>query len=131
MGKYPIPYSKETVYFQYSIKDYKRATTFYSEILGLEKKWDGGEEVGWVEFELPIPGARLGLNLLREGDVKKGSGTLTLNVDDLDATKKYLESKGIKGTDIEDISDMVSYFNIEDTEGNLIQIVAEPRVKSE
>jgi predicted enzyme related to lactoylglutathione lyase len=131
MGKYPIPYSKETVYFQYSVKNYDRAIKFYSEVLGFEKKWDMGAEVGWAEFELPIPGARLGLNLLREGEVKKGSGTLTLNVDDIDASRKYFESKGIKVTDIEDIPDMVSYFNIHDSEGNPIQVVAEPRVKNE
>ena len=44
--KYPIPYSKESVYFQYDVKDFNRAKKFYGEILGLEKTWDGGEEAG-------------------------------------------------------------------------------------
>ncbi|OLS20726.1 MAG: hypothetical protein ThorAB25_27900, partial [Candidatus Thorarchaeota archaeon AB_25] len=30
-----------------------------------------------------------------------------------------------------DIPDMVSYFNLKDPEGNPIQVVADPRVKSE
>lgn len=129
--KFPIPYKKDQVYFQYDAKDFKRAKKFYSEILGLEKTWDGGEEAGWVEFALPVTGARVGLNLVREGEIKRGSGVLTLVVEDLDTTKEYFESKSIGATDIVDIPDMVSYFNIEDTEGNPIQVVSDPRVKSD
>jgi predicted enzyme related to lactoylglutathione lyase len=129
--KYPIPYSKESVYFQYNVKDFKRAKKFYGEILGFEKTWDGGEEVGWMEFALPITGARLGLNYQREGEIRRGSGTLTLVVDDLEVTKKYLASKKIESDDIVDIPDMVSYFNFHDSEGNPIQVVSDPRVKSE
>jgi len=129
--KYPIPYSKESVYFQYDVKDFNRAKKFYGQILGLEKTWDGGEETGWVEFALPITGARLGLNYKREGDIKRGSGTLTLVVDDLVVTKEYLRSKDIDSDDIVDIPDMVSYFNFEDSESNPIQVVSDPRVKSE
>jgi len=129
--KYPVPYSKDSVYFQYDVKDFNRAKKFYEEILGFEKTWDGGEEAGWAEFALPISGAKLGLNLKKEGELDRGSGTLTLVVDDLDVTKKYLGGKGVEATEIVDIPDMVSYFNIEDTEGNPIQVVADPRVKTE
>jgi predicted enzyme related to lactoylglutathione lyase len=129
--KYPVPYSKESVYFQYDVKDFNRANRFYEEILGFEKTWDGGEEAGWVEFALPISGAKLGLNLKKEGELDRGSGTLTLVVDDLDVTKKYLGSKGVDASEIVDIPDMVSYFDIEDSEGNPIQVVADPRVKTE
>ncbi|MGY5852218.1 MAG: hypothetical protein RTU92_01470 [Candidatus Thorarchaeota archaeon] len=52
-------------------------------------------------------------------------------VDDLDVTKKYPESKELEATDIVDISDMVSYFNTFDSEGNPIQVVSDPRVTSE
>ena len=129
--KNPIPYSKESVYFQYNVKDFDRARKFYGEILGFEKIWDGGEEVGWMEFALPITGARLGLNHQRDGEIRRGSGTLTLVVDDLEVTKKYLTSKKIESDDIVDIPDMVSYFNLHDSEGNPIQVVSDPRVKSE
>jgi predicted enzyme related to lactoylglutathione lyase len=131
MTKYPVSYKRDSVYFQYSVKDFDRAKKFYEEVMGFEKTWDGGVEVGWCEFKLPVEGANLGLNLLQEGEVKKGSGTLTMNVDDLAKTREYYESKGLSPTDIVDIPDMVSYFNIEDTEGNPIQVVADPRVKSE
>ncbi len=127
----PIPYKKDSVFFQYYVKDFERAKKFYSEILGFEKTWDGGEEVGWMQFALPVKGAQLGLNLQREGEVKQGSGTLTLDVEDLETTRNYLTDKGVQADVIVDVPDMVSYFNIIDPDGNKIQIVSDPRVKSE
>ncbi|MHA2407880.1 MAG: VOC family protein [Candidatus Ranarchaeia archaeon] len=126
----PIPYKENSIYFSYLIKDYDRAVKFYQDVFGFEKLWDQGEEVGWCEFALPVEGAKLGLNLLTKGDIKKGSGTLVFDVSDLIVTKKFLESKGVKTTDIVDIQDMVSYFHMYDSEGNPIQFVADPRVKS-
>ncbi len=120
----------DQVYFQYDIKDFSRAKKFYEDILGLEKTWDGGEEAGWVEFALPVSGARVGLNLKREGEISKGSGTLTLVVEDLDVTRSYFQKQGISASEIRDVPDMVSYFNIEDTEGNPIQVVSDPRITS-
>jgi predicted enzyme related to lactoylglutathione lyase len=70
------------------------------------------------------------LDLLREGDVKKGSGTLCFNVTDLEGTKKYVESKGVKAKDIRDIPNMVSMFEMIDPFGNEILFVGEARVKS-
>jgi catechol 2,3-dioxygenase-like lactoylglutathione lyase family enzyme len=129
--EYPIPYKTDQCYFSYNVKDYDRAKEFYTEVLGLEVTWDGGTEVGWVEFALPVSGARLGLNILSEGEVKVGSGTLVPVVHDLETTKKYLDDKGIKTDDIVDVPDMVSWFNVKDPDGNIIQFVADPRVKSE
>jgi len=129
--KWLIPYKKGSVYFQYDVKDFDRAKKFYSEIMGFEITWDGGKEVGWAQFELPAKGAQLGINLLREGELRQGSGTLTMDVVDIAESKKYFESKGIETTDITDIPDMVSYFNLKDSEGNPIQVVADPRVTSE
>ena len=129
--KWPMPYKKGSVYFQYDVKDFDRAKKFYSEIMGFEITWDGGKEVGWAQFELPAKGAQLGINLLREGELRQGSGTLTMDVVDIVESKKYFESKGIETTDITDIPDMVSYFNLKDSEGNPIQVVADPRVTSE
>jgi hypothetical protein len=60
-----------------------------------------------------------------------GSGTLSMEVEELDSCKSYLESKGIETSEIIDVPNMISYFNVKDTEGNPIQFVAEPRVKNE
>lgn len=125
-----IPFTKDSIYFQYEVADIERAKRFYKEIFGFEITWDGGTEVGWCELALPVKGAKLGLSLKIEGEITPGSGILTFDVTDLDATKSYLESKKIKTTDIIDIPAMVSYFDCYDSEGNRIQIVSEPRVKS-
>lgn len=113
------------------MKDFDRAKKFYSEVMGFDITWDGGAEVGWAEFALPAEGARLGINLIRDGEHRQGSGTLTMDVEDLDACQTYFKEKRIETTEITDIPNMVSYFNLKDPEGNPIQVVAEPRVKTE
>jgi predicted enzyme related to lactoylglutathione lyase len=125
-----IPFRKDSIYFQYSVSDFDRAKEFYTDVFGFEKTWDGGLEAGWCEFALPVKGVKLGLNLKKEGEITPGSGILTFDVTDLDETKKYLESKQVKTTNIIDIPNMVSYFDMFDSEGNRIQIVSEPRVKT-
>ncbi|MFW9905547.1 MAG: VOC family protein [Candidatus Thorarchaeota archaeon] len=125
-----IPFKKDSIYFQYNVKDMDRAKEFYTEIMGFKITWDGGSEVGWCELDLPVEGVKLGLNLKLEGEIINGSGILTIDVADLDITKSYLKNKDVKTTDITDIPDMVSFFDIYDSEGNKIQIVSEPRVKS-
>ncbi|MFX0124266.1 MAG: VOC family protein [Candidatus Hodarchaeota archaeon] len=125
-----FPSKKDSIYFQYNVKDINRAKTFYSSIFGFKITWDGGPEIGWCELALPVKGVKLGLNLKREGEITPGSGTLTFDVTDLDAAKSYLENQAVKTTDIVDIPDMVSYFDMYDSEGNIIQIVADPRVKT-
>jgi predicted enzyme related to lactoylglutathione lyase len=125
-----IPFKNDSIYFQYNVSDFDKAKAFYKDIFGFELSWDGGAEVGWCEFNLPVQGAKLGLNLQKERDFSNDSGVLTFDVTNLDSTKSYLEGKEVKTSDIVDIPDMVSYFNCWDTEGNRIQFVAEPRVKN-
>ena len=119
---YPITY--RTVYFQLTVEDFERAKRFYEDIFGLKVLWDMSPEAGWCELELPGGGSRLGLNAGGSG------GVLTFEVEDLEATKSYLEGRGLETAEISDVPDMVSYFNTKDSEGNKIQIVSEPRVKS-
>jgi len=125
-----LPYRKDSVYFQYYVTDFGRARNFYGEILGFKSAWDMGDEVGWIEFHLPVKGAKIGLNLVTKDQLKRGSAKLTLEVTDLGKMKEYLTGKDVKSDDITDIPDMVSYFNIKDPDGNPIQIVSEPRVKN-
>ncbi len=120
---YPIPY--RTVYFQLSVEDLERAKRFYEEVFGLDVAWYMSPEAGWCELQRPGGASRLGLNAGGKG------GTLTFDVEDLEATKVYLEGKGLETGEIVDVPDMVSYFNTRDTEGNLLQIVSEPKVKSQ
>jgi predicted enzyme related to lactoylglutathione lyase len=79
---------------------------------------------------IPGSGSRLGLNALGEGEVVDPNwGKLTLDVEDLEAAKSYLAGKGVETTEIVDVPGMVSYFGFEDSEGNKLQIVSDPRVE--
>jgi predicted enzyme related to lactoylglutathione lyase len=49
-----------------------------------------------------------------------------LEVEDINEAKKYIEAKGVKTTEITTVPDMVSYFDIKDSEVNGIQIVSTP-----
>ncbi|MFX1513562.1 MAG: VOC family protein [Promethearchaeota archaeon] len=128
--KYPIAFNEESIYFSYDVTDFKRAKEFYTNIFNFEITFDAGNEIGWCELDLPVKGVKLGLNLKQEGEMNIGSGKIVFMVNDLDATKDYLENKDVKTENIVDIPDMVSYFNMYDSEGNIIQIISDPRVKS-
>lgn len=124
--EYPIPF--RTIYFQLPVKDFERAKRFYMEVFNLEVILSASE-AGWCELQLPGGAPRLGLNATREGEeVRPDSGTLTFEVEDLEATKEYLDGRDIETTEIEDVPGMVSYFDMKDSEGNRLQIVSDPRV---
>jgi hypothetical protein len=66
-------------------------------------KTDGfDEEFGWAELSLPCQGARIGLNLIREGKVIQGSGLLMFYVKDVITTREFIEQKGISTVDVPD-----------------------------
>ncbi len=125
---YPISF--RTIYFQLDVKDLERAKRFYEDIFNLEVTWYMSPEAGWCELQLPGGAPKLGLNSSgADKEVQPQGGTLTIDVEDLEATKEYLEGKGVETTEIVDIPKMVSYFNMRDSERNLIQIVSDPRIK--
>ncbi|MCK4896628.1 MAG: VOC family protein, partial [Candidatus Heimdallarchaeota archaeon] len=103
-----IEYKEENkAYFIMSVTDLPKAKDFYQDIFGFEVLWDykiGGlsKEVGWAELALPFHGARIGLNLLQEGKVQQGSAQLSFYVKDVNAAKKYVESKGAETKDVKD-----------------------------
>jgi len=124
------PISFDRMYVQLKVGDLERAKKFYEDIFNFDVSWYMSPEVGWCEFDLPGGTPRLGLNTIVEGDkVTPDSGTFTIAVGNLEETKKYLEDKGIVTTEITDIPNMVSYFNMTDSEGNRVQIVSEPRIQ--
>ena len=126
--EYPLKF--KSIYFQLRAKDLERAKRFYEDVFNLEVVWYMSPEAGWCELKLPGSGSRLGLNALGEGEVADPNwGKLTMEVEDLEAAKAYLKGKGVETTDIVDVPGMVSYFGIEDSEGNKLQIVSDPRVE--
>ena len=125
------PIKFRCIYFQLRAKDLERAKKFYENIFNLEVSWYMSPEAGWCEFLLPGIEPRLGLNALNEGEVFDPNwGKLTLEVEDLEGTKSYLDGKGVETSEIVDIPSMVSYFGLEDSEGNRLQIISDPRAKT-
>ncbi len=124
----PIRISR--MYIQLKVENLERAKKFYEEVFNFNIAWYMSPEVGWCEFDLPGGTPRLGLNTIEQGEqISPDSGTFTIEVQNLEETKNYLEEQDIKTSEITDIPNMVSYFNTSDSEGNRIQIVSEPRVK--
>jgi catechol 2,3-dioxygenase-like lactoylglutathione lyase family enzyme len=103
-----IEYKKyHQAYFILSVTDLQKAKDFYQDVFGLEvlfdyKKAGLPEEIGWVELSLPCSGARLGLNLIKEGRVIQGTGQLCFYVTDIGATREFIERKGVGTGDVPD-----------------------------
>jgi len=117
-----------TVYFRINVEDMERAKKFYSDVFNLEITFAPPPEVGWCELQLPGGAPKLGLNLLKEG-FKPDAGMLMMEVEDIEETKTYLDGKGVETSEYTDIPGIVTYFYMKDSEGNIIQIVSEPRVQ--
>jgi predicted enzyme related to lactoylglutathione lyase len=124
--KHPISVSR--MYFQVMVKDIERAKKFYEDVFNLEMAFAAPPEIGWCELQLPGGAPRLGLNLADEAEYKPEFGRLMMEVEDIEGTKAYLESKGVETTEYTDIPCIVSYFYMKDSEGNTIQIVSQPRI---
>ena len=129
---YPIEFSKgeDLLYVALDVADFDRAKKFYQDIFNFEITFDAGKEIGWCELELPVKGIKLGLNYKENNEVKPGSTTLGISVEDIDATKKYLNSKSVNTTEIRDLPDLISIFDMKDSEGNIIQFIGKPRITS-
>lgn len=112
-------------YFQIQVKDLERAKSWYENIFQLDTLLFASE-VGWGEMQLHGGDPKLGLNLSNT-PMKTNCGKLMFEVENIIIAKEYMERKEIKTTQINTIPNMVSYFEIQDSEGNTIQIVAEPK----
>jgi len=118
-----------TMYFQLNVKDMERAKKFYGDVFNLYVVFAPPPEVGWCEIQLPGGAPRLGLNLPDDGDYPQEYWRMMMEVEDIEATKAYLDGKGVETTDYADIPRRVTYFYMKDSEGNTIQIVSQPRIK--
>lgn len=103
-----IEYRKDhQAYFILSVTDLEKAKEFYTDIFGFNVLFDNKQaglpkEFGWMELSLPFQGARLGLNLIQEGQVTQGSGQLCFYVTDVNATREFIEQKEILTNDVPD-----------------------------
>lgn len=111
------------IVISFDVKDLERAEKFYTEILGFKRGWEGGLEYGWLEIDVPVEGLIIGLNLKKEGEITPGSTTLNIGVKDAEKTKAYLDSKGVKTLEINEIPGMVKLVVAFDPDGNMISFV--------
>jgi predicted enzyme related to lactoylglutathione lyase len=122
-------HTEDPIWVTLAVKDLERAKKWYNEVMEFETQTHI-PEAGWSDLKLPVPGAMLGLNVLPEGEVKHGGTTFNFPVSDLEKAFDNLKAKGATVlTDITDVPNMISMFLIQDSEGNTVTILGEPRVK--
>lgn len=122
-------HTKDPVWVTMAVKDLERAKKWYNEVMEFETGTHI-PEAGWSDLKLPAPGAMLGLNVLTEGEVTPGGTTFNFPVNNLEKALATLKAKGATViSDIIDVPNMISMFNIQDSEGNVITLLGEPRVK--
>ena len=110
-----------------TVKDFKQAIKFYTEIAGLQIK-EVNEEWGWAELEGHEGGMRLGIGKQQPGCQELvapgGNAVMTLTVDSLEDAIEELQNKGatLIGK-MEVVPGHVKMQAVKDTEGNIIQFV--------
>ena len=101
----------------YNVSDIKRSIDWYQDVLGFKVQYHL-EEMGWCEMETHIPKVSIGLSQVENPEVK-GGPTLTWGVNDIDAARAELESKGVKfDGETTEIPDMVKLATFFDPDGN-------------
>jgi predicted enzyme related to lactoylglutathione lyase len=106
----------DTVMFEYDVHDMQRAVEWYTEVIGLEIIFKGGD--CHTEFALPVSGARLALSRTDKDKPVRKAARLFLRTDDLDAVEAALRSKGARTGPKEDAGGAVRILWVEDPEGN-------------
>lgn len=104
----------------YVASDINRLVAFYRDVFGLQPKFQDGTR--WAQFD--IAGATLAFSDAAEGAVAPGGGAVvTLEVDNLDAVARTLETSGAEV--VRPILDMGSHgrtMAFRDPEGNVVQL---------
>jgi glyoxylase I family protein len=102
----------------YWTRDMARSIAFYTEVVGFELAHRGGDE--WAEFQAgPI---RFGLHATDGG--LPGSGTVVLQVDDLDAARRALEAFGVNfDAHVGDIEGFARFATFRDPDDNPVQLI--------
>ncbi|UCF62036.1 MAG: VOC family protein [Anaerolineaceae bacterium] len=87
-------------YFILRVTDMNEAIEFYKDVFGSKVLF---RVSGWTELSLPCFCVRLGFSQVEEGTIKHGSGQINLYVDDVNATRDYIISKGVETRDVETV----------------------------
>ncbi len=105
---------KEVSFVAYSVNDVPRAVAFYRDVVGLKPGAMASEQ--WVEFD--VGSTTFGVGNGETIGIAPGSAfAVAFEVDDVAESKKKLESKGVKVTELMDAPTCTSCF-VTDPDGN-------------
>jgi len=104
----------------YWVTDMDRAIRFYRDALGLDLLRRDGDE--WAEFE--TGSARLALHARGQGHAAgAGGATAVFQVDDLDAAKSTLGSRGVSFGHEAEVKGFARFASFNDPDGNTLQVI--------
>src|SRR5436190_20466310 len=111
----PFEYN-ENLTISVGVSDMEKAIEWYREVLGLELVYKL-EQFGWCEMATATKHVTIGLGQTEE--VKPGSTTPTFGVEDIEVSRKHLESHDVRfDGDTYEIEGMVKLCMFYDPDGN-------------
>ena len=113
------------------VTDLARSLGWYTDVLGFSVIHHVPEN-GWAELQAPVPQVRVGLTEVESMPPAGGGAVLTFNVRDIDAARKYLETRGDIRFDGDTctIEGWVRLATLYDPDGNVLML-AESLLKTE
>ena len=86
----------KTLTLSFGVKDRHTSTQWYREHLACQLLYDA-PEIGWTEIKTPVPGVSIGFaEIMGEKEARTGGCVPVFGVEDIDAARASLESKGVK-----------------------------------
>ena len=105
----------------FQVKDRKRSSEWYRNVLGLELLYDV-EEIGWCELASPVKGVNIGLSEVESPSVGRGP-VPTWGVQDIDQARRVLEEKNVRfDGETRVLPDMVKLATFYDPDGNTLML---------
>ncbi|HYG48465.1 MAG TPA: VOC family protein [Allosphingosinicella sp.] len=103
-----------------------RSIAWYRDILGFELLYRS-EDIAWCELKTGVERVNVGLSQVEEAG-GKGGATLTFGVEDIEAAKAELDSRGVRQDGpIRDIPDLVRLLTFYDPDDNALMLYQEAR----
>jgi predicted enzyme related to lactoylglutathione lyase len=105
----------------YWVSDMDRAVRFYQDVVGLRLRRRDGSN--WAEFDAGP--TRFALHGAVEGKpLQRGGATAVFRVDDLDAARAVLESRGAPFDEhVGEVEGFARFASLRDPDGNAIQLI--------
>ena len=104
----------------YNCTDKDRALRFWEDVLGIKQipKQVNSDRLYWLQ----IPSGAMVHLIEHEDGASMPSHHAAFEVDDIEASQKHIQDKGVETTDISTRNDGQRAFYLNDTEGNRIEI---------